>query len=167
MGCAPKTSPSNTLNLAPVDFVSRIVAATSLSLPNNLDGSKRTTFHVVDPNRTSSMPFSQLIEVLVSLGHPIKVVAFKEWQAKLLSLKPEENNPLYPMRLFFQSVSSFPSSSGSHRHENLLWAMQRIHTECPPPPPPVDESYVRRFVEAMTNTGALPKPPPPPLGLSL
>lgn len=90
MGSFPDVDYS--MDMSPVDYVSKAIVY--LSLQKTSIGK---AFHLQHPE---PVPLMKLIDWLLSLGFPIKMISYEEWQRKLVNDVTSAANPLYTLRPF-------------------------------------------------------------------
>ncbi|MFI0796861.1 amino acid adenylation domain-containing protein [Micromonospora rubida] len=93
LGICPELD--GTIDVAPVDVVSRTVVEISVSGGGG-------TYHLTHPEPISYRGF---IDAVVDAGYPVEVVPLHVWDAALAKLRYEDDNALYPLLpLFTESV---------------------------------------------------------------
>ncbi|WP_392407388.1 thioester reductase domain-containing protein [Chlorogloeopsis fritschii] len=90
MGCFPNVD--YMLDASPVDYVSKAVVYLSRQKE-----SLGQAFHLQHPE---PVPLTNLLEWMNSLGFPIEVIPYEQWQAKLINDISSAENPLYTLRPF-------------------------------------------------------------------
>ncbi len=90
MGCFPNVD--YMLDASPVDYVSKAIVYLSRQKE-----SLGKAFHLQHPE---PVPLTALVEWLHSLGFPIQMIPYEQWQAQLLNNVSSADNPLYTLRPF-------------------------------------------------------------------
>ncbi len=90
MGCFPDVD--YMLDASPVDYVSKAIVY--LSRQSESIGK---AFHLQHPQPE---PLSHLVNWIGSVGFPVEMVPYEEWQARLINNLSSADNPLYTLRPF-------------------------------------------------------------------
>ncbi|OKH50387.1 thioester reductase [Calothrix sp. HK-06] len=92
------TSLTDTLDLSPVDYVSKSIVYLSRQR-----GASGKSFHLNNPQPIS---WKELTDFICSLGYSIEYISYQEWQSQLSNQARSQSNPLYPLLPFFLKNSS-------------------------------------------------------------
>ncbi|MDJ0734301.1 MAG: thioester reductase domain-containing protein [Nostocaceae cyanobacterium] len=90
MGCFPDVD--YMLDASPVDYVSKAIVYLSRQ-----EESLGKAFHLQHPE---PVPLKQLVEWISSVGFPIEMIPYEQWQEKLINNLSSQDNPLYTLRPF-------------------------------------------------------------------
>jgi len=143
LGLAPAVDA--TINMVPVDYVSRAIVDVALSTPGTAG-----PFHMVSPTAASWL---DLVRWVRELGYPISEVPYKEWRSVLMSRAEATGNSLVPLMPLFAA------------HDNTDWLRLPPYDDtrtkralagggCPP----IDAALIRRYVERFVVDGFMPRP---------
>jgi len=142
-------------NISPVDYVSR---ATIYLSKQAVIGK---AFHLISPH---PLYWNELVNCIGSFGYPVKHIPYQEWQSKLRSVQPSEDNPLYPLvPLFFENRFKYeltiPQLYQQGRMPELdfqetLKSLREAGLVCPP----VDKILLKTYFTYFTDSGFLPSP---------
>jgi len=90
MGCFPDVD--YMLDASPVDYVSKAIVYLSRQ-----EESIGKAFHLQHPQ---PKPLSYLVDWISSMGFPVEMIPYEQWQAKLIHDLSSADNPLYTLRPF-------------------------------------------------------------------
>ena len=98
LGAAPDAD--GMIGLVPVDYVSKAIVHLSRN-----EASQSTAFHIVNPRYIASRELGRLFE---SLGHPVNVIPYAEWRARLFAdARTSSANALQSLLPLFTEKSPF------------------------------------------------------------
>jgi amino acid adenylation domain-containing protein/thioester reductase-like protein len=153
MGSAPDLALN--LTLTPVDYASQAIV--HLSKQRESWGK---AFHLVNPH---SLPLSQLLNYLQSLGYSIEPVAYESWRSQLQSLDIAQNNALMPLKPLFErrSHESEPTYLETlvldkFNCQNAIEGLAGTAIFCPP----IDTALLDLYFSYFIQSGFLEAPNP-------
>ncbi|MBW4634872.1 MAG: amino acid adenylation domain-containing protein [Iphinoe sp. HA4291-MV1] len=142
-----------TLNLTPVDYVSRAIAHLSRQ-----KASVRKAFHIRNPQPLS---MRQLVMSINALGYSVRFMSNEQWQAKLLNKDISQENALSPVvSLFTEKISPKQQTyletsalvSQTFDYQNTLDGLAGTSIVCPP----VNFKLLSTYFSYYTRNGFLP-----------
>lgn len=145
LGFAPRVDA--TVNLAPVDYVSR--AMVRVMLGDTPSGH----YHLVGAR---AVGWNDIVQWVRQLGYPLETLPYREWRTLLLERAKQTANALVPLLPLFAA------------HENTDWLMLPPYDDARTAQAlsgtgiacaPIDAALVRRYVERFVVSGFLPRPP--------
>ncbi|MBW4594670.1 MAG: amino acid adenylation domain-containing protein [Brasilonema angustatum HA4187-MV1] len=122
-----------TLNLTPVDYVSRAIAYLSRQ-----KGSVGKVFHIGNPQ---PLPMRQLVRSINDLGYSVRFISYEQWQTKLLNSNIFQDTALSPVvSLFTEKMSpkqqTYLETSAlvcqTFDYQNTLNGLAGTSIACPP-----------------------------------
>jgi amino acid adenylation domain-containing protein/thioester reductase-like protein len=149
LGSAPAQKTS--FNIAPVDYVSRAIVYLSRQKE-----SLGKAFHLVNPHPLDS---GLLINLIRSLGYPIRQVSYDRWQTELLNIaKHSPDHALYPLLPFFPARESEVEASDSGKlifdDHNTRNALTDTSIVCPP----INRDLLHTYFSYLISSGSLHPP---------
>jgi amino acid adenylation domain-containing protein/thioester reductase-like protein len=151
IGSAPQIE--RTVNLAPVDYVSKAIV--HLSLQKELFGQ---TFHLFNPQ---TIQWNDLVHWTNSLGYPVRHIPYKQWRNEVLSAMGDTSsgNAFQPFRPLLEQ---FDADQASASQQQLLFDDRLTQTglkgsaiTCPG----VDEHLLKTYFSYFVQSGFLPAVP--------
>lgn len=122
-----------TLNLTPVDYVSRAIAHLSKQ-----KASIGKAFHILNPQ---PLPMRKLVMSINALGYPVQLMTYEQWQTKLLDGDIFQENALSSVvSLFTEKISPKQQTyleisalvSQTYDYQNTLDGLAGTSIICPP-----------------------------------
>jgi amino acid adenylation domain-containing protein/thioester reductase-like protein len=142
-----------TLNLTPVDYVSRAIAYLSRQ-----KASIGKAFHIGNPQ---PLPMCQLVRSINALGYSVRFMSYEQWQIKLLNSNLYQETVLSPVvSLFTDKISPKQQTyletsalvSQTFDYQNTLDGLAGTSIACPP----VSFKLLSTYFSYYTRSGFLP-----------
>jgi thioester reductase-like protein len=154
LGSSPIFAPEDTLEMTPVDYVSRSIVA--LSRRRTSTGQ---AFHLFNPLTAN---VNDLISWLDRAGYPIQRLEYAAWLKTLeRSMTNGQENPLTPMLSLFPDADQVGKQEKKREPRKVMYeqghtmaALNASAIACPP----ADESLLRTYLSYMVRTGSLQAP---------
>lgn len=137
LGYAPNWQ--DKIKILPVDFVSNVLVAMSLSTQNKYD-----IYHIDQPK---GIAWIDLISWLNDYGYKIKLCPVSEWQEYLRSV--DQDNALFPFVSYFLAQEPVHEPEVSIQHTQEL--LNQLHIEIPP----IDDSLLTNYFNKLNEIGYL------------
>lgn len=142
-----------TLNLTPVDYVSRAIAYLSRQ-----KASVGKVFHIGNPQ---PLPMHQLVRSINALGYSVRFISYEQWQTKLLNSSLSQDTAWSPIVSLFTEKRS-PNQqtyletsalvSQTFDYQNTLNGLAGTSITCPP----VSLKLLSTYFSYYTRSGFLP-----------
>jgi thioester reductase-like protein len=132
-----------TIDVAPVDVVSRMIVELSLA------GGDARTFHLTHPQPLS---YQQFVGAIQDAGYGVEVVPLHVWDARLAALRYEEDNALYPLLPLF-TESFDPVFRRARLDVRNAQSGGAASATCPPL-----LDVLALYLDRFTSAGYLPRP---------
>lgn len=133
------------LDLSPVDYVSQSIVYLSRQ-PKALSQS----FHLNNPQ---PIYWHQLTDFIRSLGYPIELISYQNWQSQLRKQARSQSNPLYPLLPFF--LKNSPEHQQAREPEISCQATQTALAESSITCPPVDTKLLNTYFDYFIRSSFL------------
>ena len=136
------------VDMTPVDYVSQAIV--HLSKQKELVGK---AFHLVNPH---PMPWNQLCDFIRSLGYPLQLIPYKQWNFELLkSVENSAENALHPLVSLFSdeavSLQTLRILSICFDSQKAIDGLAGSSISCPP----IDKRLLNTYFSYLIQSGFL------------